>query len=522
METRANYALVGLFSLAVIVAAFGFVYWFSGGTGDGQRASYRVEFTGTVSGLRTGGSVLFNGIKVGEVTDLTLDPQRPGEAIATIAIDRRIPIRADTQASLEYQGLTGIASIALRGGRADAPALPAPEGALPTLRAEANGLQDLAQGARELVSRADSVVRRVDSLLRDNDAAVRNIVRNADRFMGALGDNADDIGNFMKDAGAAARRIASLSENIDKLAADLSGVVKAVDPARVASFVEKMDTLAKAIDAEKLANVVNNAETFTKGLADSTEKVTKFAEDAQALATRLKAMAEKLDPTIDRFAGVAEAVDPEKVKRTVENVDRFTASLGRNAVNVDSLLKDAADVARKFNDMSGQIDSTLRRINDVAGAIDPGKIDRALGNVDKFTESLGKNAEKVDTMLADAAEIARKFNEMTPRIDRILANVEGLTGSPDGKSLLADISEAAKSVQRLAENLDKRVAEISAGLSRFTGQGLREWEALAAEGRRTLSELDRAVRNFDRNPQRVIFGGNGNGGGSVPQYGGRR
>ena len=63
--------------------------------------------------------MLFNGIKVGEVTDLKLNPQRPGQAIATIGIEKTIPVRADTRASLEYQGLTGISSVALQGRRAE-------------------------------------------------------------------------------------------------------------------------------------------------------------------------------------------------------------------------------------------------------------------------------------------------------------------------------------------------------------------------------------------------------------------
>jgi phospholipid/cholesterol/gamma-HCH transport system substrate-binding protein len=296
--------------------------------------------------------------------------------------------------------------------------------------------------------------------------------------------------------------------------------VKAIDPARIASFVERMDQLAKSIDPAKLAAVVDNAETFTKGLAGSTEKFSSFVADAQALAGRLKEMSERLDPTISRITEVAQAVDPQKIQRTVDNVERFTETLGRNSVHVDSLLKDAADVARKFNDMSARIDATVRRINDLALVIDPQKIDRTVTNIDKFSESLGRNSVKVDTLMSDASEIARKFNEMTPRIDRILANVEGLTGSQDGKGMLSEVASAAQSIRKLAENLDKRVAEISSGLSRFTGSGLREWEALASEGRRTLSELDRAIRNFDRNPQRVIFGGSG--GGTVPQYGGRR
>ena len=74
METRANYVLIGAFTLAVVLGVFGFIYWFQNIGGSGERAFYRVQFEGSVSGLRTGASVLFNGIKVGEVTELKLDP----------------------------------------------------------------------------------------------------------------------------------------------------------------------------------------------------------------------------------------------------------------------------------------------------------------------------------------------------------------------------------------------------------------------------------------------------------------
>src|SRR5262249_58146038 len=77
METRANYVLMGLFTLAVIIGAFGFVYWFNTIGGAGDRAIYRIVFEGSVSGLRPGASVLFNGIRVGEVTELKLDPSAP-------------------------------------------------------------------------------------------------------------------------------------------------------------------------------------------------------------------------------------------------------------------------------------------------------------------------------------------------------------------------------------------------------------------------------------------------------------
>ena len=92
METRARYALIGLFMLAVIAASFAFVYWLENKGGFTQRDVYQVRYEGSVSGLLPGSAVLFNGIRVGEVTHLSLNPQAPQQVVATIAVDRNTPI----------------------------------------------------------------------------------------------------------------------------------------------------------------------------------------------------------------------------------------------------------------------------------------------------------------------------------------------------------------------------------------------------------------------------------------------
>ena len=134
METRANYVLIGVFTLAVVVGVFGFVYWFQNIGGTGERAFYRVVFDGSVSGLRTGASVLFNGIRVGEVTGLKLDPAKPQQVTATLSIDKSVAVRKDTQIGLEFQGLTGIASVSLKGGNPNAPVVVGAETARTTRR----------------------------------------------------------------------------------------------------------------------------------------------------------------------------------------------------------------------------------------------------------------------------------------------------------------------------------------------------------------------------------------------------
>jgi len=154
METRARYALIGLFMLAVIIASFAFVYWLENKGGFGERTAYQIRFGGSTSGLLVGSSVLFNGIRVGEVTGLGLDPEHPEQVVATIGVDPGTPIRSDTQVGIETQGLTGGAVVTLRGGSATAEAVP-PQG---VLMAPPRAGQDWTQAARDAFQRVDDVL----------------------------------------------------------------------------------------------------------------------------------------------------------------------------------------------------------------------------------------------------------------------------------------------------------------------------------------------------------------------------
>src|SRR3954454_6167099 len=101
METRAPFVIVGAFVLAAIAAIFGFVYWLNNTGGLGPRTSYHVQFEGSVPGLLVGAAVLFDGIRVGEVTNLGLAPDNPRRVDATISVASTTPVRTDTRIGLE-------------------------------------------------------------------------------------------------------------------------------------------------------------------------------------------------------------------------------------------------------------------------------------------------------------------------------------------------------------------------------------------------------------------------------------
>src|SRR5665647_2610839 len=185
METRAPFVVVGAFVLATIVAVFGFVYWLHNTGGLGPRTTYHVQFDGSVPGLLIGAGVLFNGIRVGEVTDLALAPDSPRRVNATISVATTTPVRADTKVGLEFQGLTGVPVIALEGGTQLANS-----GPVPTLIAEQGAGQSMTQAARD-------ALRKVDSVLNENSEPLKETIANLKVFSEGLARNTGKIDSIL-------------------------------------------------------------------------------------------------------------------------------------------------------------------------------------------------------------------------------------------------------------------------------------------------------------------------------------
>jgi phospholipid/cholesterol/gamma-HCH transport system substrate-binding protein len=188
METRANYILIGSFTLAVIAAAIGFVLWFQSLHTTKQRSPLRVVFEGPAAGLRNGGSVNFNGIRVGEVVSVKLD--NPRRVVALAMIENNAPIRKDALVGLEFQGLTGVAAISLKGGDEAAAPPPLDQDGIPTLTADPNKLQDVTEAIR-------ATLQNVNKIVADNQESVKNSLKNLETFTNSLARNSEKIDGVM-------------------------------------------------------------------------------------------------------------------------------------------------------------------------------------------------------------------------------------------------------------------------------------------------------------------------------------
>ena len=190
MEIRARYLTIGLFTIGVIAAGFLFVYWLYNSGGLAQRDAYRIRFHGSVAGLFTGSPVTFNGLRVGEVAAVALDSADPAEVIVTVGVTPGTPVRADTKAALDFQGLTGTAAVALTGGNASAQPLSLADGGLPLLQAD-----DAA--SRSMTDSARTVMQKLDTVLTENADPLKSTLGNLKTFTDALSRNSDRVDGIL-------------------------------------------------------------------------------------------------------------------------------------------------------------------------------------------------------------------------------------------------------------------------------------------------------------------------------------
>jgi phospholipid/cholesterol/gamma-HCH transport system substrate-binding protein len=307
METRANYVLIGSFTLAVIAAAFGFVLWFQSLHTTKARSPLRVVFEGPASGLRNGGSVNFNGIRIGEVISVKLD--NPRRVVALAMVENNAPIRKDTLVGLEFQGLTGVAAISLKGGEEAAPPVPLDEDGIAVLTADPNRLQDVTEAIR-------GTLQNINKVVADNQEAVKNSLHNLEIFSQSLARNSERIDNVMARVDGVVFKADSLMLGLNTLAGGKDGgeLFQAVKSIR--ELAEDFDKRSGALmtDGRKtlgdISRAVNNFDRNPTRVLFGASNSSSNAQAAQQ--TPAQAPAAAPPPTTARASAPAPAAQGQK------------------------------------------------------------------------------------------------------------------------------------------------------------------------------------------------------------------
>jgi phospholipid/cholesterol/gamma-HCH transport system substrate-binding protein len=224
MERNAHYALVGAISLLIMVGAVAFVFWFARFSLNRQYDIYDVDFRGQVRGLSQGGQVFFNGIRVGEVTKLSLDQADPNRVVARIRTATDAPVRVDSTATLEPLGITGVNYIEISAGTVTKPLLKVatPSDSVPVIHTKQGALESLLEGGGDVLTRAVETLDQVKKLLSDkNIKNVAGTLQDVHDFTTTLKSQKDmlaDLDATIKSANATSDKLGKLADSLNGLA----------------------------------------------------------------------------------------------------------------------------------------------------------------------------------------------------------------------------------------------------------------------------------------------------------------
>jgi phospholipid/cholesterol/gamma-HCH transport system substrate-binding protein len=300
MERHASYALVGVISTALLIAAIVFVVWLGGSRFGGSDDPYRVIFHGPVRGLSVGAEVQFNGIKVGQIERIRLDEKDPNRVVTDIILTRGTPVRVDSLASTETQGISGVSIVQISAGTVGKPLLrQARHQKRPVIESKPNALSSLLQGGGQVVETAAEALRRVNRLL-------------SDRNIDAIGQSVQDLRATTHELAAnramfahAASTLAKLDRSADDIQAAAASARSLLDGDGHAAMADISETARelKAAASEARATIANvNRQSGTIGTT-TLPAITETMQSLQAAADSLDSLVREIRRSPRRAIG---------------------------------------------------------------------------------------------------------------------------------------------------------------------------------------------------------------------------
>lgn len=239
----------------MIAVAFAFWFVIEVTTRQGEFDSYDIIFKESVTGLSNGSIVRFNGIPVGEVERLELDPDDPSRVIARVRVATTTPVTTKTTVELEPVGFTGLAIIQFVGSDEEAPSLKDTVDGVPEITADTSGISQFLEGTSEILARASLI------LSDDNIRNISNTLDDVQTITGAVAENRDEISDLIKNANKATAELTVTLENLRRASDGLEKLL-AEDGPQVVQNTDQLVTDIRTLIAETEALVSENRESF--------------------------------------------------------------------------------------------------------------------------------------------------------------------------------------------------------------------------------------------------------------------
>lgn len=379
METKANFVLIGAFTLAGFLGLLGFLMWFAKLQVNRQFDYYDIYFT-EVSGLDVSSNVRFAGLVVGRVIDMEISGKNDGTVRTRIEVREHTPIRIDSRASIEIQGVTGVADVAITAGTPGNRLLEdsSPTG-VPEIPANRSILQTLSDQGPEMIERLNNVASQLTVLLGDeNQTRVRNILTNVETSSGNLEKAMTDIANATDAIGKAADSITAFGDKLDAISGAAETTLGNIDTT-LTSFNETAGKANTALDSA--TGTLDEARSYITGdLRSLTQRLdqtaTSLQTDLSQLSTRAGTTLDSLDSALatgNRTLASAERAFDGADRVINSNVEPVVADLRETLSHlntaIDSVVTDLPEITQRLRnaaDSADQAFGSLRAMLDSA------------------------------------------------------------------------------------------------------------------------------------------------------------
>ncbi|MBI6899175.1 MCE family protein [Pseudomonas putida] len=247
METRAHHVLIGLVTVLVVAGAMLFGLWLTKSSVDDAFKDYEVVFNEAVSGLSRGSPVQYNGIKVGDVSSLRLDPKDPRRVLARVRLNGDTPVKEDTQAKLTLAGVTGNAFIQLSGGTPQSPELKGRDGKLPVIVASPSPISRLLNDSSDLVTNINLLLHNANLMFSEsNIERLSNTLANLEQTTGAFASQKGGIADAIEQLAQVGKQANATLAETQALMRNANGLLGTQGKQAIGSAEQAMQSLAES------------------------------------------------------------------------------------------------------------------------------------------------------------------------------------------------------------------------------------------------------------------------------------
>jgi phospholipid/cholesterol/gamma-HCH transport system substrate-binding protein len=294
METRAHHILIGLFTVIIVIGGLLFGVWLAKAHSDQEWNYYDVVFNEAVTGLSRGSAVQYNGIRLGDVNQLRLDPNDPRRVLARIRVSGDTPLRKDTHAKLALTGVTGVAIIQLSGGSPGSPLLVGHDGEVPIINADTSQLAKLLSNSEDLITNINQAAAHASELLSpENVHRIERTLDHLDKTTGVIADEREDIRSLIKQLALATQQANDTLAESKALVHNANGLVEGQGKATLESAQRAMASLEHSMaSVDRLIN--DNSDALNGGAASLGDLAPALRELRDTLSS-LRSITRRLD-----------------------------------------------------------------------------------------------------------------------------------------------------------------------------------------------------------------------------------